>query len=663
MKHTRRKFVKTGIGGLASITTLNFPFFGLIACSSDSNNDVPPNNGLGITGVSVPPVINAPAGSEFTLNGKGFEVGDQIEWTSVSDNSKKFTATIGSVAEASAALVLPSDIPSGSYRLVLSRNGETLTLGTIQLNIVAESDIPDIEGMTIKGIVFSNGVGVAGVVVSDGHEVTTTNEEGIYYLPSSKESGFVFISIPGNYEVPVNGNAPQFFKRLTTSAGTVEQHDFSLIETDNAEHVVLTMADWHLANRNNDLEQFQNMVLPDVNAMIDSYTATGKKVYVLTLGDMTWDLYWYSNGFGLNDYIPYMNQLHSPVFNVIGNHDYDPYFANDRLAEDRYRNVLGPTYYSFNLGQIHYVVLDDVEYLNSGGSQGTVGSRNYRERLATEQLEWLKKDLATITDKSTPIIIATHIQIYQNPSLDESGNQVNSYKLDNAPELMSALQEFSAVHILTGHTHINYTVEEEPGVMEHNTAAICATWWWTGREGYAGNHICKDGSPGGYGIWEINGNQMQWQYKSIGFDTDYQFRAYDLNTIHITAAEFAPNASEDDMAQYAGPFAQPNLNNEVLINVWGYDKQWQIEVTENGQPLEVERVKTLDPLHIISYEAKRLNVGAQPTGAFTSNETAHLFKVQASAPDSTLEIKVTDRFGRIYTESMERPKAFSTAII
>src|SRR5690606_2614484 len=154
----------------------------------------------------------------------------------------------------SAALVLPANIISGGYRLVISRNGETLTLGTVQLNIVADSDIPDIEGMTVKGIVFSNGVGVAGVVVSDGHEVTTTDEDGIYYLPSSKESGFVFISIPGNYEVPANGNAPQFFKRLSTNADAVEQHDFSLIETDNAEHVVLTMADWHLANRNNDLE-------------------------------------------------------------------------------------------------------------------------------------------------------------------------------------------------------------------------------------------------------------------------------------------------------------------------------------------------------------------------------------------------------------------------
>jgi hypothetical protein len=34
--------------------------------------------------------------------------------------------------------------------------------------------------------------------------------------------------------------------------------------------------------------------------------------------------------------------------------------------------------------------------------------------------------------------------------------------------------------------------------------------------------------------------------------------------------------------------------------------------------------------------------------------------VKASSPTSTLEIKVTDRFGNVYTESMKRPKAFST---
>lgn len=662
MKQTRRKFVKTGIGGIASIGTFHVPLLGLLSCSSD-DPEIPKDNGLGITGVSLPPVMDVPTGGQIDLHGNGFQMGDQIEWISTQDPSKSYTTDLKSVGQGLASMDLPHGISTDSYRLVLSRKGESLALGTVQLNVVADTAIPDREGMTVKGIVYSNGKGISGVVVSDGHQVAQTDADGVYYLASDKKSGAVFISIPGNYEVPTNGNAPQFFKRFTKDAQTVEQHDFSLIKADNENHVVLTMADWHLANRNNDLEQFQNRVLPDVNAMIDLHTAAGTKVYVLTLGDLTWDLYWYSNNFGLSDYLPYMNRLNSPVFNVIGNHDYDPYVPNDRMAEERYRNILGPTYYSFNLGRVHYVVLDDVEYLNTGGSEGNVGNRDYRERLSTDQLEWLKKDLAALADKSTPIMIATHTPVYGNPSLDASNHQANTFKLDNATELMACLAEFSTVHLLTGHTHINYTVEEEPHIMEHNTAAICATWWWTGRDGYAGNHICKDGSPGGYGIWEINGTDIRWRYKSIGFDPEYQFRSYDLNQVHITAEAFAPNAAQSELEPYAGPFSVPHVNNGVLINVWGYDSQWQIEVLENGQPLQVERVRTLDPLHIVSYEALRLNAGAVPTSSFVTDPTAHMFKVTASAPDSLLEIKVTDRFGRVSTESMARPKAFTLDMV
>jgi hypothetical protein len=67
-------------------------------------------------------------------------------------------------------------------------------------------------------------------------------------------------------------------------------------------------------------------------------------------------------------------------------------------------------------------------------------------------------------------------------------------------------------------------------------------------------------------------------------------------------------------------------------------------------------VSAKDPLHIISYEAKRLNVGAVPTSSFVTGNTAHMFRVTASSATSTLEIKVTDRFGNLYTETMTRPK-------
>jgi hypothetical protein len=63
------------------------------------------------------------------------------------------------------------------------------------------------------------------------------------------------------------------------------------------------MADFHLARRTNDLKQFA-ACCTDINNLINSYQASGVKVYGLTLGDLTWDRFWYSNNFTLDHYIP-----------------------------------------------------------------------------------------------------------------------------------------------------------------------------------------------------------------------------------------------------------------------------------------------------------------------------------------------------------------------
>lgn len=661
MKHTRRNFLK--IGSLSTVASFSGVGLSFASCKNNASEIEPDlQNGLRITGISIPSSINTATLQPWELTGKGFLVGDEIVFVNTSNQNLEFTSQIIAITDKNATVIIPDDFTTGTYQLKIKRNQETLVLGSLLINITANIEIPDKEGMTIKGVVHADGVGVSGVTVSDGYEVAVTDTEGVYYLPSQKKSGFVFVSIPGNYEVAQVGNAPQFFKRLSRNTKIVEQQDFSLIAVNNQKHVVVTMADWHLANRNNDLDQFTGKVLPDVNATIDKYKADGTKVYVLTLGDMTWDLYWYQNKFGLNEYLPYMNMLNSPVFNLIGNHDYDPYYANDWEAENKYKEVLGPTYYSFNLGMVHYVVLDDVEYINTGGSIGNVGSRNYSYTINSEQLNWLQKDLAMVLDKTTPIVLAMHTPLYKKPKLDANGNPYNEVYLNNGEQLIDLLNDFSDVHVLSGHLHENYTVEQEANITEHNTGAVCATWWWTGKSGYANNHVCKDGSPGGYGIWNIVNKELQWKYKGVGFDEDYQFRAYDLNTIHITADKFATAVTDDDLLAYTGVFGQKSIQNQVLINVWGYSEGWTVEVTEGSEKLQVNRVVEKDPLHIISYDVLRVNKGAVPTSAFVTEETAHMFKVSASAADTTLEIKVVDNFGNVYTESMVRPKAFSLEI-
>lgn len=514
--------------------------------------------------------------------------------------------------------------------------------------------IPDREGATVKGRVCAKGKGISGVVVSDGVEVTETDENGIYYLSSNKRNGYIFISIPANYEVSNVGNLPQFFRYLIGDPQQVEVVDFDLTPVNNENHSVVVMTDFHLADRTDDLTQYAKFV-KDVNNSIAELRVRGKKVYGLTLGDLSWDNYWYSRSFALPEYVLQMNKLNTTVFNTIGNHDNDPYIEGDWDSGAAYRRYIGPTYYSFNLGKIHYVVLDNVDYVNTGGAQGKIGTRNYKARVLKEQMDWLRKDLETIKDKSTPIVLAMHVQLNNRPDV----NQVSSLRLDNGKELLQVLSPFKRVQVLTGHTHVNYTVENTPNLMEHNISAVCATWWWTGKNGYTGNHIAQDGSPGGYMVWNMEGNAINWYYKGIDKPKEFQFRAYDLNEVKITAAKFAPKSTDLKLKNYTNGYEVSSNKNEILINVWGYDPKWKVEVVEQGKPLKVTRVDAYDPLHIVSYAAARLNDKATPSKGFVTATSSHFFKTKATSASSTLQIKVTDRFGHLYEQVMVRPKAFS----
>ncbi|KGE14204.1 calcineurin-like phosphoesterase C-terminal domain-containing protein [Sphingobacterium deserti] len=626
--------------------------------------EVPPptveSSKLELGDVRIPQVWDVVKESTTQILGKGFQINDEVTLEPLDGLTKSFSIRITEVQATHALLKLPIDFVQGRYNVSVSRGDAKQTLGTSSFNFVLRADIPDMDGKTVKGVVHVDGKGLSNVVVSDGYDVTTTNQDGVYYLASNKRTGYVFVSIPGNYEMAsTSQNLPLFYKYLNANPTIVDTRDFELKPVNNENHVVLSLADMHLANRNDDLSQFQNGFIADANQQIAKIQSEGKKVYALTLGDLTWETYWYSNSFMLPEYVKEISKLNAPVFNTIGNHDNDPYFASDWLSENAYRRILGPTYYSFNIGQVHYIVLDNIEYINSGGVNGSIGSRNYNAKLVEQQIDWLKKDLATV-NTSTPIILATHIQLHNAPS---SNGSLPGFRMSNGQQLVDLFAGFEQVHVLTGHTHINNNIVRNERFMEHNTAAICATWWWTGRNGYANNHIAPDGSPGGYGIWDMTGKVLKWRYKAIGYDDNYQFRSYDLNNVHITSEKYAPNVNEENkrlVTQYAFDFAKENKSNEVLINVWGYDPKWTISVTEQGTPLAVQRVTSYDPLHIISYAMKRINVNAVPT--FDSSNSSHMFKVKASSATSTLQIRVTDRFGNSYSEQMERPKAFNYAM-
>lgn len=565
-------------------------------------------------------------------------------------------AAISAVDEASLTFIVPQDAADGETEFILRRGDEEQSLGTVQLYLSFSGKVPDKEGATIKGIVHCQGQGVPGVLVSDGDQIVETDADGYYWLNSAKRNALAFVILPSGYDVPTVKAMPQFWHPCTLDASTVEQLDFQLLRTSNDAHTMLVATDMHLANRSNtnDCTQFAEGFIRELTA---AYNNSAQKVYMLNLGDFSWDGYWYSQKWALPECKTTVEGLEFQMWSAMGNHDNDPYVAADFGAEGPYRIHMGPVYYSMNIGKVHYIMLDNTEYVNSNGSQGTVGTRNYNRRFSAEQLAWLRKDLEHV-DKNTPIVVGCHCPLYSYYSATGIGVALQS--TTDLNNILGCFDGFTRVNFVTGHTHINRNIASPAyaNVYEHNIAAVCGTWWWTKQ--YGNNNLCKDGSPAGYKVFTVSGTDLKWQYKSIGLPATRQFTTYDMNVVNDYM-----NNDPDAAAVFASGKIPARSNftasgdNVVFINVWSYEPGWDIEVRENGQELECRQVWKYDPMHAISYDIPRAKA-TSPTGDFLTGACPHMFSVTASSPSSTLEIAVTDRFGNTYTETMTRPKAFTT---
>uniref|UniRef100_UPI00307B1D5C calcineurin-like phosphoesterase family protein n=1 Tax=Alistipes shahii TaxID=328814 RepID=UPI00307B1D5C len=634
----------------------------LFACGGSDDEKTPADN-FDVQ-FTVPGSVDVTEGGEctFAVSGGGKSPLTTDTFILESDAGISYVCPIVNTSSDSFTVRLADGCETGYYKVFVKRDARKKSFGRIYINIVEDIDFKPDAGTTVYGIVSSAGVGVENVVVSDGAEVTVTNEKGIYQLKSAKKWGYVFISVPSGYEVPSVGVLPQFHRALKNSADVVERADFKLEKVDGQDsYKIFMLGDMHLANRTGDLGQFAQFT----SDLTDYMTRhKGEKMYALTLGDMTWDLYWYSNSY----YFPqYLNTINSQIknlqiFHTMGNHDNDFQTRSDYDAAVKYVDQICPTYYSFNIGKVHYVVMDDIDCSSYDGTE----SRNYVKSLSAEQLDWLAKDLSHVA-KTTPVVVAMHAQVFYPTT--------SGFKIDHDPvntlRLFDILDGYT-VRFVTGHTHKLFNVTPDAPIVdghnfrEYNSGSVCASWWWSGNL-TPGIHIGTDGTPGGYGIWDVTGTDFQCLYKSTGWPEEYQFRSYDLNNVHFSMADVPLMPSDISASvknaymQYVNAYPQNN-DNEVLINIWNWNSDWTLSVVdENRKTLPYTEVWAYDPLHIAALSVKRFNnAGLKSTPSFITDKFTHFFKVKADDADTDLVITVKDEFGNEWTENMQRPKAFST---
>lgn len=525
------------------------------------------------------------------------------------------------------------------------------------------------KGTTLTGVIYCGGQPLAGVQVSDGEHIVFTNNKGVYNIPSSKPYGVVFVTTPSGYE-PVMKDAvrPGFWARTSMDATTKERYDFEMKAVDDSKFSVMMFSDTHFCDdkQKKDVKYFAEMVMPAVHR---AFNDAGGDIFSVNLGDITWDRFWYSNGFDIERVPQHLidNKFPMPFYCVHGNHDYDPSVPSDdnpnHNAIQRFCNTFGPTFYSMNKGGVHFVFLDNIVYKNEvkakqKRAKGVAGSRNYDLYILEEQLEWLKKDLS-IVDKKMPIVVCMHAPMF---TCDDEGKQIYGFVDGQTELLVDILKDFADVKIFSGHSHrvLSFVHPQYSNIVEYNLTSVSGDLWNT-PDAY-GVNIGEDGADAGFYVCTFDNGEFSKRWYSCNTGSEYPFRAYDMNEV---AAYYAVNPTLQHLCNLYSTqnnYAESQYANYVYINCWSWEEGCSLIVTENGKQLEVEQVDDSDPMGAAVIFAKPSILKSTTINDRTSrlSISANMFRVKTQSADTSVDITLKTPYGDNFTQTMQRPAKFLT---
>lgn len=445
------------------------------------------------------------------------------------------------------------------------------------------------EAKVVKGIVTCGDKKLSGVVVTDGKKFTRTGKNGTFRLNIGSDAKHVYIVTPSGYTADWSQGSPAFYRKVSEHS----YFEFDLTEAgDMSSYNIVAIGD----PQPRSLEHFNEFIgvpLEDIRQSVSSMKAP---TVGIALGDITFDKYAL-----MKNWKQEIVKAGIPVYTVIGNHDHNRKIKDDDdLADDLYEEAFGPANYAFRLGNDVVVVLDNIIY-DSG--------KKYRLGYTDEILDWVRK-LMKYVPEDADIYVAQHSPL----------NGRHYKKMIIGHDVLLDILEGHRITFISGHNHTNGVFEYAPGVMEHNVAAICGTWWDV--------YHCTDGTPRGYKVLTKDNGELTWYYKSIGRPRDFQYEVYlpGLTRLHPES---------------------------VVVNVWDYDQFWTVEWYQDGKPMgKMEQVEEYSPIHTAEINEKYEKLGTKPANYRLTDKSGHYFAATPSKDAKTVSIVIKDRFGNEWKEDL-----------
>ncbi len=484
----------------------------------------------------------------------------------------------------------------------------------------AEAVEPMADGSTIYGrVATEQGEPVVGCVVSDGKQCVATDNNGHYALKSDMNSTrFVFISIPDGYKIPHRKSVIQNFYRIPRhKKGAVANFTLAKRTEPTDKYTIIMIGDPQMRGLGIDGsgERYRDVLLPDV----EEFKKTTKgEFFAINLGDLVYN--WMA---GYDDYMDISSTTSYPMCHVIGNHDYDQSnILEGKLGTPYFEEYISPTYYSFTIGKVHYVMVNSIEYSRENGT------KHYKSGLDDEQLEWLKQDLQYVP-KDYTIYICGHANLWKKPGTSPKASY-GKYNV-NYDAYTELIKPYKRVYSWSGHYHSNYEFEYtgKPKYedMSHFSCISVSRCIGTLRSNM---EMDSTGLPNGYMVVEVDGEDIKWWYKVPGHDRNYQMRAY------------TPVLTGDGY---------------LKVNVWNYssDSNWSpVEWWENGTKVgEFEHFAEPDPAYVELHATKLTHLKGTAAKYAKPSKSRYMFRIKPSEGVRSGEIRVTDNFGTTYTQKVE----------
>ena len=489
--------------------------------------------------------------------------------------------------------------------------------------------LPTHAASTAKGIVYhdanENGQldkgekALKGIGVSNGREIVETDRKGQYELPIGDDT-IIFVIKPSGWRTAQNENGINLFYYNHKPAGSqIEKPKFEVIAPTGS---LPTSIDFPLYKQKE----------PDTFKMIcfgDTQPRDQQEVDYIA-HDVVQELIGFDAAFGItlgdvvfNDLAMFkplervIGKIGVPWYPIHGNHDLNFASTDDRNSDETWENLYGPTYYSFDYGQVHFIALDDIFW----------DGKKYHGELGEQQLAFIKNDLDRV-DKDALVVLMMHIPIQT---------------VDDHEALYALIDDRPNTFTLSAHWHRQghfffgkedgWNGKEEHHHLVH--ATVCGSWWTGAKDENGIPHTTmSDGAPNGYSIITFDDSDYTIRFKAARRPADHQMNIY------------APEFIE----------AKNSIDTQVVVNVFAGSERSTVDmrVGDSGKWVRMALTPMKDPYFedVKIYEenlppeaGRKLPNAAVSTHMWTGN-----LPIIAQPGLHMINVRTTDMFGQTYTD-------------